>query len=80
MNRATRILAEWVTKIAACDGFTPREARDNDKLAKLRTELDARTRECTELRRQLDAAATAIAALPPRQHPAAQGTQPAAER
>jgi hypothetical protein len=63
MNRATRILAEWDSKIAACDGFTPREARKNDQLAKLRTELDARTRECTELRRQLDAAATAIAAL-----------------
>ena len=63
MNRATRVLADWDSKIAACDGFTPREARKNDQLAKLRTALDARTRECTELRRQLDAAATAIAAL-----------------
>jgi hypothetical protein len=34
MNRATRILAEWDSKIAACDGFTPREARKNDELVR----------------------------------------------
>lgn len=63
MNRATEILADWNTRIAACDGFTPREARKNDELATLRAALAAKTRECTELARRLDAAATAIAAL-----------------
>jgi len=63
MNRATGILADWNTRIAACDGFTPREARKNDELATLRAALAAKTRECTELARRLDAAATAIAAL-----------------
>ena len=63
MNRATGILADWNTRIAACDGFTPREARKNDELATLRAALAAKTRECTELAHRLDAAATAIAAL-----------------
>jgi hypothetical protein len=63
MNRATGILADWNTRIAACDGFTPREARKNDELATLRAALAAKTRECTELARRLDAASTAIAAL-----------------
>ena len=63
MNRATEILADWNTRIAACDGFTPREARKNDELATLHAALAAKTRECTELARRLDAAATAIAAL-----------------
>jgi hypothetical protein len=63
MNRATEILADWNTRIAACDGLTPREARKNDELATLRAALAAKTRECTELARRLDAAATAIAAL-----------------
>jgi hypothetical protein len=44
MNRATRVLADWDSKIAACDGFTPRGPQ-NDQLAKLRTALDARTRD-----------------------------------
>lgn len=63
MNRATRILAEWDTAVAACDGFTPREARKNDELDTLRAALAAKTRECTQLSHRLDAAASAIAAL-----------------
>ncbi|MBX9978192.1 hypothetical protein [Mycobacterium gordonae] len=63
MNRATRILAEWDTRINASDAFTPREARKNDELCTLRGKLADKTRECTDLHRQLDAAATAIAAL-----------------
>lgn len=63
MNRATEILADWNTRITACDGFTPREARKNDELATLRAALADKTRECTELAHRLDEAATAIAAL-----------------
>ena len=63
MNRAAGILAEWNTRIAACDAFTPGEARKNDQLTTLRARLADKTRECTELHHQLDAAATAIAAL-----------------
>ena len=44
-------------------GFTPREARKNDELTTLRDDLAAKTRECTKLSHQLDAAATVIAAL-----------------
>jgi hypothetical protein len=32
MNRATQIMADWDTRVAACDSFTPREARKNDEL------------------------------------------------
>lgn len=63
MNRATQIMAEWDTRVAACDSFTPREARKNDELTTLRDTLAARTCECSQLRHQLDAAASAIAAL-----------------
>jgi hypothetical protein len=63
MNRATQIMAEWDARIAACDGFTPREARKNDELTTLRDDLATKTRECTKLSHQLDAAATVIAAL-----------------
>ena len=63
MNRAARILAEWNLRIAECDGFTPREAHKHDEITTLRRKLADKTRECTELHRQLDAAATAIAAL-----------------
>jgi hypothetical protein len=63
MNRANSIIAEWNTRVAASDAFTPREARKNDEVRVLQTKLADRTRECTELHRQLDAAATAIAAL-----------------
>lgn len=63
MNRATRILAEWSSRVIDCGGFTPGEARKNDEVATLRTKLADKTRECTALHHQLDAAATAIAAL-----------------
>ena len=63
MNRATHIITQWEARVRACDSYTPREARKNDELATLRADLAARTRECTQLRHQLDAAATAIAAL-----------------
>jgi hypothetical protein len=63
MNRAVCILAEWNSRVAECDGFTPREARKNDELATLRKKLADKIRECTELHHRLDAAATAIAAL-----------------
>lgn len=63
MNRATRILAEWDSRVTDCGGFTPGEARKNDELATLRTKLADKTRECTALHHQLDAAATAITAL-----------------
>ena len=63
MNRAVQILAEWNSRVAECDGYTPREARKNDELTALQAKLADKTRECTELHHQLDAAATAIAAL-----------------
>lgn len=63
MNRATQIMTEWDTRLAACDSFTPREARKNDELTVIRADLAAKTRECTKLAQQLDAAATMIAAL-----------------
>jgi hypothetical protein len=63
MNRAVRILAEWNCGVTECQGFTPSEARKNDQLATLRKKFEDKTRECTELRHRLDAAATAIAAL-----------------
>jgi hypothetical protein len=63
MNRATQIMTEWEERVSVCDGFTPREARKNDELTTLRADLAAKTHECTQLRHQLDAAATAIAAL-----------------
>lgn len=63
MNRAVEILAEWNHRVAECDGFTPREARKNDQVTTLRTKLEDKTRECTQLHHRLDAAATAIAAL-----------------
>jgi hypothetical protein len=63
MNRATQIMAEWETRVAACDSFTPREARKNDELTVLYADLATKTRACTKLAQQLDAAATVIAAL-----------------
>jgi len=62
MNRARLIMAEWDTRVAECDGLTPGEARKNDELTQLRAKLAEKTREYTILH-QLDAAATAIAAL-----------------
>src|ERR1700742_2347074 len=47
MNRATRILAEWNTRVAACEGFTLGAARKNDEITALRAKLADKTRECT---------------------------------
>lgn len=63
MNRAHRIMNEWDTRIAQCGGLTPGEARKNDELTQLRAKLADKTCENTKLHHQLDAAATAIAAL-----------------
>ena len=63
MNRATHIMTQWEDRVRAADSYTPLEARKNDELTTLRADLAARTRECTQRRHQLDAAATAIAAL-----------------
>jgi hypothetical protein len=63
MNRARLVIAEWDTQVADCDALTPGEARKNDELTHLRAKLADKTREYTILHHQLDAAATAIAAL-----------------
>jgi hypothetical protein len=63
VNRARRVMAEWDTRIAACDGLTPGEARKTTEISDLRAKLADKTHECTRLHQQLDAAATAIAAL-----------------
>ncbi len=63
MNRAAHILAEWNSRVAECEGFTPGEARKSDEITTLRTKLTNKIRECSDLHHQLDAAATAIAAL-----------------
>lgn len=63
MNRARLVMADWDARLADCGGLTPGEARKNDELTKLRAALAERTRECTALQHQLDAAATAIGAL-----------------
>jgi hypothetical protein len=63
MNRVHQLLIEWDVRVIECGGLTKGEARKLDEITKLRTKLAERTRECTELHRQLDAAATAIAAL-----------------
>ncbi|GAA0594498.1 hypothetical protein GCM10010174_07070 [Kutzneria viridogrisea] len=63
MNRAHQLLAEWDARVTECGGLTKGEARKHDEITELRTKLAERTRERTDLHRQLDAAATAIAAL-----------------
>jgi hypothetical protein len=63
MNRAHHVMADWNTRVTECGGITPGEARKNDELTQLRAKLADRTRECTLLNHQLDAAATTIAAL-----------------
>ena len=62
MNRAAHILAEWNSRVAECEGFTSGEARKTTNTT-LRTKLANKIRECSDLHHQLDAAATAIAAL-----------------
>jgi hypothetical protein len=39
MNRAVRVLAEWNSGVAACEGFTPGEARKSDEITALRAKL-----------------------------------------
>ncbi|MGL6236146.1 MAG: hypothetical protein ACRC20_12475 [Segniliparus sp.] len=63
MNRATSILAQWDERIAACDSYTPAEARKQDEITVLQAKLAEKTKVCTTLQQRLDAAATAIAAL-----------------
>jgi hypothetical protein len=63
MNRATGVLADWEAHLAQHGSLTPGEARRDEEIVRLRAKLAAKTRECTELRKQLQAAATAIAAL-----------------
>ncbi|AGM07088.1 hypothetical protein [Amycolatopsis keratiniphila] len=63
MNRATGILADWEAHLAQHGTLTPGEARRDDEIGRLRARLAEKTRENTELRKQLQAAATAIAAL-----------------
>ena len=52
-------MAEWNTRVAACDGFTPGEARKNDEITTLRGKLADKTRECTKLSHQLNAGGSA---------------------
>ena len=59
MNRATQVMAEWDTRVSACDSFTPREARKNDEITTLRADLAGKTRECTKLSHQLNAGGSA---------------------
>lgn len=63
MNRAHHVMAEWDARVSDCDGLTPGEARKNDELTHLRAQLASKTHEHSMLHQQLDAAATAIAAL-----------------
>jgi uncharacterized coiled-coil protein SlyX len=63
MHRALKIMAEWDDLKAIRGGVTVGEARRDDEIDKLKTRLAEKTRECTRLQQQLDAAANAIAAL-----------------
>ncbi|RSM68962.1 hypothetical protein DL991_40880 [Amycolatopsis sp. WAC 01375] len=63
MNRATVVMAEWDSRVIAAGGLSAREARVTHELEEVRRQLATQIRECTDLKRQLDAAATAIAAL-----------------
>ncbi len=63
MNRAPTILAEWDARLAATGARTPGESRRDEKLAKLREQLKAVTKDRNRLRDQVNAAATVIAAL-----------------
>ncbi|MER7849960.1 hypothetical protein ABTZ03_39180 [Kitasatospora sp. NPDC096077] len=61
MNRSKTVLAAWDAAVAA--RAEPQPATSTDDIAGLRARLADKTRECTRLRNQLDAATTAIAAL-----------------
>jgi flagellar motility protein MotE (MotC chaperone) len=62
MNRAHDILAAWDLAVAQRTN-TPATDLAPDELQHLRTKLDRKTRECTDLQQRLAAAATTIAAL-----------------
>jgi hypothetical protein len=63
MNRATGVLDDWDAHLTERGSLTPGEARRDEEIVQLRARLAGKTRECTEFRKQLQAAATAIAAL-----------------
>ncbi|WP_416956463.1 hypothetical protein [Streptomyces sp. Agncl-13] len=63
MNRAAGILARWDAHIAHHGKTTPGEARRDEEITRIRRKLADKTQECTALKRKLQAAATAIAAL-----------------
>lgn len=63
MNRATEIMTEWDAYVETHGRRTRGETQRDAEIAKLTAKLKAKTAECTELNRRLDAAATVIAAL-----------------
>jgi hypothetical protein len=63
MNRAPQIIAEWNAHVAERGGLTTEQARHAGEVAELRRKLADKTKDANQLRRQLDAAATVIAAL-----------------
>ncbi|MGW4241180.1 hypothetical protein [Nocardia sp. NPDC004722] len=63
LHRAKTILREWDTAVAQASKPTRAQVAHDAEVAVLRTELATKTTENTRLRRQLDAAATVIAAL-----------------
>ena len=63
MNRAPQIMAEWNAHVAERGGLTTEQARHADEVAELRRKLADKTKDANQFRRQLDAAATVIAAL-----------------
>jgi hypothetical protein len=63
MNRAVHIMAEWDARVAERGGLTADQAHHADEVATLRRKLADKTQTAAQLRRQLDAAATVIAAL-----------------
>lgn len=67
MNRADEVMAEWDAYVAQHGRRTKGESQRDAEIAELTRKLKAKTAQCTELNRRLDAAATVIAVPPPRQ-------------
>lgn len=64
LHRAKALLPEWDAAFAARGEPAPvDQGRSDQETEELRTRLNGKTRECTELRRQLNAAATVLATL-----------------
>lgn len=63
MNRATAILAEWDSRIAARAADNPEPAKQDEGIRRLRDELEKTKELAGRLQQQLDAAATVIGAL-----------------